>query len=169
MRTLKSKDEILFHPVWNSMDPVWAECAKNFWAEQQVIPDSHTRELRARELILLVTDSAQNVIATSTGVKTKISRLNNKYLYEYRCFIAPDYRTIGFDCHLTLQSLQILEQAARSESDGAIGVFVVVQNNRLNTMQINNRAVWRAFKMYLLGYNEDGFPIRVYYFNGARI
>jgi hypothetical protein len=76
---------------------------------------------------------------------------------------------LGFDVHLTLKSLQTLENEARSDQDRPVGVFVVVENPKLNEDKIHRAAVWRAYQMYFIGYTSKGYPIRVYYFEGAKI
>ena len=88
---------------------------------------------------------------------------------QYRCFIDPNFRVIGFDYHLTQQSLDALEAAGQKDVDNPIGVFTVIENAGLYNNKVNNAAVWRAYKMYFIGFNTKGQPIRVYYFKGALI
>jgi len=124
---------------------------------------------RSKQLLVVARDSNGKIIATSTALKTQVKLLNNNWLYQYRCFVDPDFRTIGLDVHLTLKSLKLLEQAALHENEKPIGVYVVVENQNLMNNKIHNAAVWRAYKMYFVGFNSKGQQVRVYYFKGAMI
>jgi len=169
MRPLTTIQDIRFLNVWNNADVGLQARVKTFWENQQAIPEPAEREKRARQLIMVATDKDENILATSTGLKTRIIRLNNNWLYEYRCFVAAPYRTVGFDLQITNSSMQALEDHARHDSHKPIGAFVLVQNKDLNLKKFNNATVWRGTNMIFLGYNADGFPIRVYYFSGATV
>jgi hypothetical protein len=143
--------------------------AFEFWKKHKVILKPEALEQRASELLMVAFDENRNVIATSTYVKSRVKLLNDNWLYQYRCFVEPDCRVLGFDVHLTLKSLQTLENEARSDQDRPVGVFVVVENPKLNEDKIHRAAVWRAYQMYFIGYTSKGYPIRVYYFEGAKI
>ena len=143
--------------------------AIKYWKQHKVILKDEVLQQRATELVMVAYDDNDKVIATSTGPKTKVKLLNNNWLYQYRCFIDPNFRIIGFDYHLTQQSLQALEEAAQKDKDKPIGVFTVIENPHLYNNKVNNAAVWRAYKMYFIGFNSKGQPIRVYYFKDAMI
>ncbi|MEQ8361518.1 MAG: hypothetical protein RH948_01550 [Cyclobacteriaceae bacterium] len=145
------------------------QAAMEYWKRHKVILKDEVLQQRATELVMVAYDDKDKVIATSTGVKTKVKLLNNNWLYQYRCFIDPNFRVIGFDYYLTQQSLDALEVAGQKDADKPIGVFTVIENPQLYNNKVNNAAVWRAYKMYFIGFNTKGQPIRVYYFNGALI
>lgn len=145
------------------------QAAMEYWKKHKVILKDEVLHQRATELVMVAYDDMNKVIATSTGVKTKVKLLNNNWLYQYRCFIDPNFRVIGFDYHLTQQSLDALEVAGRKDSDKPIGVLTVIENPQLYNNKVNNAAVWRAYKMYFIGFNSKGQPIRVYYFKDAMI
>ncbi|MFZ1808684.1 MAG: hypothetical protein WAU36_15745 [Cyclobacteriaceae bacterium] len=167
---MKSVDDIRLVNVLHtdSREKVEEE-AIGFWKKHKVILKEEVLRQRASELVMVAYDDHNSVIATSTGPKTKVKLLNNNWLYQYRCFIDPNFRVIGFDVHLTLKSLQSLEEAATSDRDHPIGVFVVVENPSLHNDKVHSAAVWRAYQMYFIGYNTKGQPIRVFYFKGAMI
>jgi len=145
------------------------QAAMEYWKKHKVILKDEVLQQRATELVMVAYDDKNKVIATSTGVKTKVKLLNNNWLYQYRCFIDPNFRVIGFDYHLTQQSLNALEVAGQKDSDKPIGVLTVIENPHLYNNKVNNAAVWRAYKMYFIGFNSKGQPIRVYYFKDAMI
>ncbi|MEK6781266.1 MAG: hypothetical protein AABY93_06150 [Bacteroidota bacterium] len=164
---MKSIREIQFHKVWSKNDSFIKKQAMEFWKKQNVLINEEVLEQRSRELIMVATDGNQNIIATSTAVKRKLQTLNNNWFYEYRCFIAQSNRVLGFDTHLTLESLQALEEDSTSDPDKPIGVYVVAENENLHKKV--TEAVWRPYKMYFIGFTVKGLPIRVYYFKGAMI
>ncbi len=139
-----------------------------FWKSKKAILKEAVLKQRASELVMVAYDG-ETLIATSTAAKSKVKLLNNNWLYQYRCFIDPDFRVIGFDYHLTQQSLNTLEAVAQQDADHPIGVITIIENPRLYNNKVNDAAVWRSYKMYFIGYNTKGQPIRVYYFKGAMI
>jgi hypothetical protein len=145
------------------------QAAITYWKKHKVILKEEVLQQRASELVMVAYDDNNKVIATSTGAKTKVKLLNNNWLYQYRCFIDPNFRVIGFDYHLTQQSLDALEAAGQKDAENPIGVFTVIENAGLYNNKVNNAAVWRAYKMYFIGFNSKGQPIRVYYFKDAMI
>lgn len=145
------------------------QAAIAYWKRHKAILKEEVLQQRVSELVMVAYDDNDNVIATSTGPKSKVKLLNNNWLYQYRCFIDPNFRVIGFDYQLTQQSLHALEEAAQKDADKPIGVFTVIENPNLYNNKVNNAAVWRAYKMYFIGFNTKGQPIRVYYFKGAQI
>ena len=166
---LKSIADIKLENVWGKVSPETKQEAIKFWVDEKVLSEE-AAEQRADELLFIARDTDNKIIAVSTAIKMRVKLLNDNLLYQYRCFISPKARVVGFDVHLTKLSLQFLEEVAKSEEvQKPIGVFVVVINPKLNTNKINNQAVWRAYKMYFIGFNTKGQPIRVYYFKGTKI
>ncbi|HRW99104.1 MAG TPA: hypothetical protein P5280_06420 [Cyclobacteriaceae bacterium] len=166
---MKSIKEIQLQDAWKKKDPAIRESAKSFWLAHKVILREEVLTERSKQLLVVARDSNGKIIATSTALKTHVKLLNNNWLYQYRCFVDPMYRTIGLDIHLTVESLRLLEAYASDELEKPIGVYVVVENENLMNNKINNAAVWRAYKMYFVGFNSKGQQVRVLYFNGAMI
>lgn len=166
---MPAKSDITFKVVWEDAPEEMRAAAMEFWRSEGVITDSQRLEERSRQLIIVATDKEGAIIGTSTALKTKVKLLNDNWLYQYRCYISPRWRGVGFDVHLTKASLKVLEEKASLEKVKVIGVFVVVENPNLMSNKINNAAVWRAYRMYFVGFNTKGQPIRVLYFKNARI
>ena len=166
---MKSQSEIRWVNVWGTQDQAIKEQAKDFWRKHKVIRREEVLARRAEQLVYLAYNAKEEVIAISTALKSKVKLLNDNYLYQYRCLVDPNHRVLGLDVHLTLESLKELEAAAKNDPDKPIGVFVVVENEKLHGDKIHRAAVWRAYKMYFVGYDSKDQPVRVYYFEGARI
>ncbi len=166
---MRSKEDVQWVCAFQKNDSLLRSDAINYWKKHKVILRDEVLKKRSEELLMMAYDSHGQVIATSTGLKTKVKLLNENWFYQYRCFIDPKNRSLGFDCHLTLESLRVLEEASAKDQDKPIGVIVIVENKNLYDNKLHNAAVWRAYKMYFIGYNSKGQPIRVYYFKGAKI
>ena len=161
--------EIRWVNAWGSNDQFIKDQAKDFWRRLNVIKREEVLARRAEQLVCMAYNSKEEVIAISTALKSKVKLLNDNFLYQYRCLVDPNYRVPGLDVHLTLESLKTLEETAKADEDKPIGVFVVVESEKLHGDKIHRAAVWRAYKMYFIGYNTKDQPIRVYYFDGAKI
>lgn len=166
---MESKSNIKLEVVWGAADDHIRSSAMDFWKQEGVITNPEVLSERAKQLVVVAYDKSGTIIATSTALKSQVKLLNNNWLYQYRCYVSPRARVIGFDVHLTKESLRVLEEQSLLEQERMIGVFVVVENPKLNNNKINNAAVWRAYKMYFIGFTSKGQPIRVYYFKGAQI
>ncbi len=166
---MRAKVKIHWQPVFGRVDDKNKSDAISYWKKHGVLVKEEVRKQRAEELVLMAYDTDGNVIATSTAKKVQIKLLDNNWLYQYRCFIDPDHRAIGFDCHLTVESLRLLEEAAATDNDRPVGVITIIENENLYTSKLHKAAVWRAYSMYFIGYDAKGHPIRVYYFKDARI
>lgn len=165
---MSGKNEIRWARVWGTQDQSIKDQAKDFWRRHKVIKREEVLARRAEQLVYLAYKGG-DVIAISTALKSRVKLLNDNSLYQYRCMVDPNHRVLGLDIHLTLESLKVLEEAAKSDSDKPIGVFVVVENEKLHGDKIHRAAVWRAYQMYFIGYNSKDQPVRVYYFDGAKI
>ena len=169
MSNTKSIKNFTLVPVGGQYADTLRNEAITFWKNEGVIA-ANVIEERANQLVMIARNEESEVIATSTAAKVKVKLLNDNWLYQYRCYVKPDFRVVGFDVHLTTESLKLLEAQSKMEStEAAIGVLVVVENPNLTKSSIHRAAVWRAYKMYFIGYNSKGQPIRVYYFKGAKI
>lgn len=169
MSEIKSIRNFTLVPVLGQYTESLKSEAIAFWKKEGVVAPNSIEE-RASQLVMVALNANGEIIATSTAAKVKVKLLNGNWLYQYRCYIKPKFRVVGFDVHLTTESLKLLEAQSKKEpSEAAIGVLVVVENPNLTKTDIHRAAVWRAYKMYFIGYNSKGQPIRVYYFKGARI
>lgn len=166
---MNSTSGIRWVSVWGTQDQSIKEQAKGFWRKHKVIKREEVLTRRAEQLVYLAYNTMDEVIAISTALKSRVKLLNDNYLYQYRCLVDPTHRVLGLDVHLTLESLKTLEAAAKEDPDKPIGVFVVVENEKLHGDKIHRAAVWRAYQMYFIGYNSKDQPVRVYYFDGAKI
>lgn len=127
-------------------------------------------DTRLGQAVCLIRDTeTQKVAGISTAEKKQVPSLNNNYLYEFRCYISENFRIAGLDVKLSRETFDFLESHAGKDSDKPIGIFAVLENERLKQEPLWRRAVWPEIEMYFMGYTNSGNPIRVHYFKGARI
>ena len=139
---------------------------KEMWKKYGAIESDDRMESRARQIVFIVKDPEGEVTGVSTVRPIRASFLNNHYFYEFRCFIAPPFRTPGLDSVLALKTKLYMEQLKDSVSRFK-GLLMIVENAQLKEQR--TKAVWPASGMVFAGYTSKGHHIRVGYFKGARI
>lgn len=143
---------------------------ETLWKSESALTDDKTIEDRLNQVVYIVQDSESRALTgVSTAEKKKVKALNNNYLYEFRCFIAESHRIAGLDVKLSKMTFDFLESISKEDEDQPIGIFSILENEKLKQEPVWRRAVWPEIEMYFVGYTSSGNPIRVHYFKGARI
>lgn len=158
--------DVVFKCVWNRSD-----CEEDrgkvmaMWRKYAAIGET-ALERRASEIVFIIKDAHEHVKGVSTVRPVRARFLNNHFFYEYRCFIAPDFRVPGLDTMLSVKTKDFLESA-----DGSPhlykGLLMIVENPDIK--KAKTLAVWPASEMVFVGYTSQGHHIRVGYFKGAKI
>ena len=140
------------------------------WRSENVLTDDRQIEQRLTQVVFVLKDSVSGaVVGVSTSEKKRIPALNNHYFYEFRCFIATANRVAGLDVKLSKETFDFLETVSKEDVDKPIGIFSILENEKLRQEPVWRRAVWPEIDMFFVGYTPSGNPIRVHYFNGAKI
>lgn len=140
------------------------------WKSEGALKDDPIIEERLNQVVFIIRDSESGVLAgLSTAEKKRVEALNNNHLYEFRCFIGEPHRIAGLDVKLSRVTFDFLESISGKDFDKSIGIFTVLENERLKQEPVWRRAVWPEIDMYFIGYTSSGNPIRVHYFKRARI
>lgn len=160
---MKSINDFKFENVWSMVDSKTEADLVSFWEEHEVL-DRSLRQHRAKQAAFLLYHQ-DKLVGVSTVAKV-VHKPINSYVYLYRCFIAPKYRTAGLDTMLTAKTKDYLESIHKNEQPQAVGFLVVAQSEFLKQW---NKAVWPGLDMMYIGNTEEGDPIRIYYFKGAKI
>lgn len=128
------------------------------------IPEDRINE-RLKQLVLVVRNN-EEVVGVSTAQKIFVPNLRH-HLYNFRCFIDPDYRVPGLTSTLLVKTRDFLEQIYNKDepSEQAIGIIAMAEDERIK--KYRNEAVWPASGMVYIGDTPKGYPIRVYYFRKA--
>ena len=140
------------------------------WRSENVLTDDRQIEQRLTQVVFVLKDSVSGaVVGVSTSEKKRIPALNNHYFYEFRCFIATANRVAGLDVRFSKETFDFLETVSKEDVDKPIGIFSILENEKLRQEPVWRRAVWPEIDMFFVGYTPSGNPIRVHYFNGAKI
>jgi hypothetical protein len=155
---------------YQNITPSLRQDIENLWRSEHVLNDERKIEERLSQVVMIVRDSvSRKLVGVSTAEKRKVPALNNHYLYEYRCFIGAAHRIAGLDVKLSRMTFDFLESISNKDEHKPIGIFSILENEKLMLEPVWRRAVWPEIEMYLVGFTNSGNPIRVHYFKGARI
>lgn len=155
---------------YQSVAPLLRKEIENLWRSENVLNDEKKIEDRLNQVVMTVRDSGSGKLAgVSTAEKRKVPALNNHHLYEFRCFIGEAYRVAGLDVKLSRMTFDFLETISGKDEHKPIGIFSILENEKLKLEPVWRRAVWPEIEMYLVGFTNSGNPIRVHYFKDARI
>lgn len=140
---------------------------KDLWKRETVVPDA---DERVKQVAFIIRDGATKALAgVSTLAKRQVPFLNNKFLYEFRCYIAHNHRIAGLDVKLSKMTFDFIESIHKMDADGPVGIYTILENEELKKQTVWRRATWPELDMHLVGFTRSGNPIRVHYFKEARI
>lgn len=143
---------------------------ETLWRSEHVLNDEKKIEERLIQVVMTARDSTSGRLAgVSTAEVRRVPALNNHHLYEFRCFIGTAYRVAGLDVKLSRMTFDFLESISNIDEYKPIGIFSILENEKLKLEPVWRRAVWPEIEMYLVGFTNSGNPIRVHYFKDARI
>lgn len=153
--------------VWQQERPDIVEAVTKMWLSSFAFSDVDAARERATQLVYVVRNRDGDIIGASTGFKAYIKMIKN-YCYAVRLMLDPAYRIPGLAQKLLVLTRDHFQSIAHEEKENpCVGVITLVEND-----QIRNgltQAVWPASKMVYVGKTKRGYPIRLYYFPGARI
>lgn len=162
----KSNKVLVFENVWEKQVFERQEI-KTIWRQFSPDLDDFMAEERLKQIVWLVKNEFQQVVALSTAYPAWIKQLR-LYMYAVRLLIVPGYRIPGLMSKLMVDTRDFLE-ANRSGLEGEMpqGIITLVENEKLKRMR--NEAVWPVSRMVYIGNSKKGHHIYVYYFKGALI
>jgi hypothetical protein len=161
---------LAFENVYGRLSEPAKQAITALWKAEDALTDQEQMEERLKQVVIIIRDSASGVVAgVSTAQKKRMQALNNRHLYEFRCFIGANHRIAGLDVKLSRETFDFLEKLSKSDQHHPVGIFSILENETLKNEPVWRRAVWPEIEMYFVGYTNSGNPIRVHYFKGARI
>lgn len=157
---------LTFECVWENFSAPEVALVRELWKKYRALDSDEVMEKRSMQIVYVVKGPDGQVGGVATAAPVRAAFLNNNFFYEFRCFVAPEFRAPGLDSLLTVKTKEFLERLP----DGASkfkGILTIVENEDLKKQR--TKAVWPASGMVFAGYNSKGDHIRVGYFKGARI
>ena len=136
------------------------------WARERVMPEVEARR-RVHEALNVVIDRDEGVIAVSTAYLQRNTQLRMDLWY-FRSFVSAAHRNTHVATQLTFHNRDLLESRFVSGEDTrADGIVFELENEGMR--KYFNRAVWLPADFIFVGDNQQGFPVRIHYFPGARV
>lgn len=139
---------------------------QDLWRKYRALETEEQIQKRSQQIVYVVRNRNGEVGGVSTARPVQVAALNNHFFYEFRCFIAPEFRAPGLDSLLTAKTKEFLERLPNPESRFK-GMVVIVEHEELKKQR--TKAVWPVTGLVFAGYNSKGHHVRVAYFKGARI
>lgn len=162
------QNQIEFTPVWGTGSNKLRTQAIELWKRNNALPNAEAIEQRATEIVMIAFKREQP-IAVSTVRKRQIKLLNDNFFYEYRCFVDPSARIPALDVRLSRMSFDLLQEWALEHDSNVKGIITILENENLKREKFWRKAVWPVLNMVFVGYTQGRNPIRVSYFDRARI
>ena len=150
--------------AWKQADTAIEADAKSLWRQLSLLPGGVDPDLRADELVSAAyADGA--LVAVSTAFVREIEFLRARFAM-FRCVVSPDFRGHSVARKIAGHSREVLEQWSYEHPELAVkGMATVVQN--ADIMAKSRGAIWRTSGLTLVGYTDEGEPIRVAWFDHA--
>ena len=139
----------------------------DFWKSNNMLPPGANATERSLQVVLTVRHQGKIVGVTSADF-VRFHQLNDNLFYLFRMAVLPPFRVPGIESKLIVESRDVLELYAQTQSaNKCIGLLVFVENPQLIAKR--NEAIWSASKAVYIGSDKQGRHIRVCYFKGVTI
>lgn len=154
-------------PVWKQVTPELQAELVAFWAAHKAIAQPDLAAARANQAVCVGRDAHGRIVAVGTAFVRVLQRLRQP-MYYYRQFFAPAIRGQGQAIAFFNRARQILQahNAALPEPE-CLGVLLELESMML--AKHYDLAYVAAADSTFIGYSPRGLPLRVSYFEGARL
>lgn len=161
------REPVSFRPAWRRADPDIERDAEAFWRQESLLTTETPLAQRLSELCMAAYDEYDTLIAVSTARILHVAVLGCK-LAMFRCAVADSKRRSRLATIITGHSRELLEQWSLANPDEAVmGMMTITQTNAFDSRL--QRGMFRGSHLGFIGWNTDGHPMRVAWFEHARI
>ena len=154
-------------PVWKQVTPELARELVAFWRDNKAISDESAATRRVEQAVCIARDEAGALCGVGTAMVKVLPRLRQPTYY-YRQFFARSLRGRQQELAFFLRCKQLLQDyngnLPRPES---LGMLLEIENAKIAAAY--RRAVEPGFDAVFIGYSPRGLPLRVSYFDNARL
>jgi len=158
--------EVVYRTAWHMGDPAIERDAELFWRANRALPSGSDTGARLSELCAVAYLGDELVGVATASIRT-IDFLRSK-LAMFRCLVAPSARNNQVASRLGVYSRDLLEAWSKANPDeGVMGLGAVIQSRAL--VKNNPYAVYPDTKLAFVGYTQEGYQMRVYWFAHATI
>jgi hypothetical protein len=152
--------------VWHRRDPDLERDVELFWRSNKALPPGADVGTRLSELTA-VAYLDNRIVGVSTASIRPIDFLRCK-LAMFRVLVAPEARIRKVASDLTLFTRNLLETWSRENPDQEVmGMGAVIQSRAL--VENDRNAIYPDSKLVFIGYTQEGFQMRVYWFAHATV
>ncbi|MBX3015409.1 MAG: hypothetical protein KF832_28070 [Caldilineaceae bacterium] len=154
--------------VWEAKTPALQAEIMRFWLHTGALSSHEEAENRVNQVIFVARTKAEQQIVAISSVYIQVNQQLGYPCYYFRCFVEERHRRASLASQLLLATQQELNaRFGGGENPQVIGMVVEVQNEALR--QFRTEAIWPHSGFVYIGRNGRGDPVRVAYFDGARI
>jgi hypothetical protein len=154
-------------PVWKQVDAPLREELVAFWQQHRALAAGADAHGRAGQAVCIARDGRGALVGVSTAFPRVIPRLRQP-MYCYRNFIAAPWRGQRLAAPFLMRSRTALQvYNAALETPESIGMLIELENRALAMHRSD--AHWSDVGFTFIGYSRRGLPLRVSYFDGARL
>lgn len=157
---------ITFQNVWMEKNQDLLDEIVTAWKQHNALPKTENPIDRAKQVVYLARDANNNIVGISTAFINRIQQLR-AHMFIYRCYIAKPFRRQGIMTRITVMTRDYLQSIHQDINPRCLGILAEIENEGLK--KTLPYAVYPQSKLSLIGYSKRGNPIRVYYFQGAKI
>jgi len=138
-----------------------------YWLEEQVIASESEAIERVKEVATIARDSNGNIVGVNSFFEDYSALLENHFLH-HRSFVSKEHRKSTISVRLTTIGWEYFNKRFNDGLEKKfIGVITVVQNP--NLVKYMTQAIWPYSNYVYIGSEPNGNPIRVWYFDNAKI
>lgn len=166
MTTQEPIPGITFQNVWKEKNQELLDEIVDAWTRYKAIPPGENPLDRAKQVVYLARNEENHIVGIATAYIRRIGQLRAN-MFVYRSFVAEPYRRKGIMTRITVMTRDYLELIHQNINPMCLGIIAEIENEGLK--QTLRQAVYPQSKLALIGYSKRGNPIRVYYFQGAKI
>jgi hypothetical protein len=153
--------------VWKAITPALLAELVALWRNTHAIPDPVRAAQRARQAVCIARDEAGAICGVGTAIVRVPPRLRQP-VYYYRQFFAPHVRGRKLAVPFFNRARRVLrEYNAGLAAPESLGVMLELENRQLAAHY--TRAWEPAADSAFIGYSPRGLPLRVSWFEDARL
>jgi hypothetical protein len=158
--------EIVYRDAWRRKDPAIERDAELFWRAQRALPPGADVAVRLGEICAAAYHGA-HVVGLVTARVRNIAPLRCK-LAMFRCLVAPEFRERRVASELSVFARDLLEVWSKDKpGEEVLGLGAIIQSRLL--VEHMPYAVYPDTKLAFIGYTQEGYQMRVYWFAHAKI
>ena len=127
----KSIDGFLYQNVWPEKNQELLDEIVAVWKETNALSQNQNPIDRAKEVVFLVRNEQNKIVAISTAFIRRIQQLR-AHMFVYRCFVTKSYRRKKIATRITVITRDYLESIHKNIEPRCIGIIAETENDEFN-------------------------------------